>query len=690
MVDWGKSTVTVLKAELKSRGLATTGLKAELVERLSTSDQESVAQNDAPMTEEAEQLPASLDQNPSVDASDVAQDATQIQTDVGKDDQLTIPTASTSQNQQDAPESIEPAAPQIPVTATSINTQPSVDTQEVMNDLENRKKRSRSPPPSVAHTPRKRARQDESLPFTNVDGGGHKDEIQTSQADKDWVEKHNGVQETVTNADPAVSSAREEEVDVAHVDDTVNSVQDKATDESKEEPEQNPSVDTEDQAKIQVAQADIDWVEKHNNVDEEMVNAESKEVAPAGEGVEPGPTVVDVSKQDVVVENAGDTVQQDDAGDMKMDDPIPSSPTQSRDARFKGLFNGSTQDNVEDTTAYTNDRDQEHDRSVEPAIHPATSALYIRNFQRPLNLASLKEHIILVATPPGADSKENVILNIFLDPLRTHAFIEFASVSAASRVRSEMHDRVWPPEVNRASLWADFIPSDKVAEWISTEQSSGSRPSDAKKWEIHYGVDEDGNTLATLQQASSVPAARRQSSMQEAGRTSTFGNMPAPPSGPRADQFSSRAPPSGPRVSANHDPNTKSTTALPVIYYQPVPKSLANSRLDSIERALSKRLYDIDTAEINRYSFERGDVLIDRGEERFAGIRPPPGRGAGYMGNRGGGGYRGRNDVWRGGRDRYESSRYGSRDDGRFSSRNDRSGGYDRRNDRYDDRRDRR
>lgn len=658
MTDWNKSTVAVLKAELKKRDLPINGLKAELVDRLTTSDQESVADIDAPKPADAETVPAESIVEATADAPQALPVDDKVKDDI--------------------------------TTTTTIISQPSIDPQEVINDLETRRKRSRSPPPSLAQSPRKRARQDESSSSINADIDQFKDQVETSQADEDWVQKHNGVDETVVNADPDVATAQTDQVAVAPVDAAVEPAQNGVTDPAGQE--------RNEETKVDVAQSDVDWVAKHNNVDEEMLDAQAEEVAPAGQGVEPGPTIVDTSMQDVVVEDVAETAQLNDTIPGTVANPMPSSPNQSRDARFKGLFNGSTQDHTEEST-YNNDRDQEPDRAVAPAIHPATSALYIRNFQRPLNLASLKEHITIIAAPPGTTPSEDIIQNIFLDTLRTHALIEFANISAASRVRSEMHDRIWPAEVNRASLWADFIPSEKVEEWISTEQSSGGRGPNAKVWEIHYDEDESGSIVASLRQATSVPAARRQPSIQqESSQTGLFRDMPAPPSGPRAEQYNHRTlpPPSGPRAPSTQDNLTKSTSAQPTIYYQPVSAALAQGRLDSIQRALSKRLYDENTTDIHRYSFERGDVLIDRGEERFPGIRPPPRleRG-GYMGGRGGSNYRGRNDSWRGGRvggDRYDSyssrDRYAPRDEGRLNGRDDRGYGRDERRDyRYVDRR---
>src|SRR5690606_34171350 len=109
------------------------------------------------------------------------------------------------------------------------------------------------------------------------------------------------------------------------------------------------------------------------------------------------------------------------------------------------------------------------DRDVAPAIHPATPALYIANLMRPLRPVDMQTHLIDLATPPRLPLSNDVITLFHLDQIRTHAFVVFASTSAASRVRTLLHDSVWPNESNRKALFVDFIPPEKVQEWIDTE-----------------------------------------------------------------------------------------------------------------------------------------------------------------------------------------------------------------------------
>lgn len=385
---------------------------------------------------------------------------------------------------------------------------------------------------------------------------------------------------------------------------------------------------------------DSAWVEKHNAVDQAEVNAASKEVAPAGRGVEPGPTIVDTGKEEVVVEHLAQEREE-------------ASPSRQRDSRFKGLFKAPE---VEETNSrdFGHEIQDEPGHVVEPAIHPATSALYIRDFMRPLNQQQLKTHLAALATPAGRDVDHDLVANFYIDLIRTHAFVSFKSVSAAARVRSALHNSVWPDERNRKPLWVDFIPADKVDDWIDQEQtaSAGGR-SMAKKWEVVYhSVDEDGSIEATLEEATDQPSSRPPRQPSISGPPGAlrplspreFDRPPVePPFEPHAERqeapiLESRAPNSFSTL----DELFKSTTAKPNLYWQPVSDSIANKRLAAISSATSKDASKRVAADINRYTFEDGEVLVDRGPEIFSGIRPPPGYRGGGRGGGGRGGFQSR------------------------------------------------
>lgn len=166
----------------------------------------------------------------------------------------------------------------------------------------------------------------------------------------------------------------------------------------------------------------------------------------------------------------------------------PPKPRQ-RDARFKGLFNnGDTlpaaepeaTDDARDNAAH----DDDDEPPVKPSLHPATRAIYIRNLVRPINEPALRAHLISLATGPAssAPAAPEQIDSFFVDTVKSHALITFASITAATRVRVGVHGKVWPNDRTRKPLWVDFIPEEKVDSWVETEKAGG-------RWEVAYTVD---------------------------------------------------------------------------------------------------------------------------------------------------------------------------------------------------------
>jgi SAP domain-containing ribonucleoprotein len=281
----------------------------------------------------------------------------------------------------------------------------------------------------------------------------------------------------------------------------------------------------------------------------------------------------------------------------------------------------------------------DYDRDVAPAQHPATSALYIKNFMRPLREPVLRDYLIDLAALPGAHPDPSCVVDFFLDPIRTHAFVSFTSISAASRVRTALHGTVWPNERNRKELWVDFIPEDKVAEWIDQEQAERGRGS-SSRWEVHYEPDDNGNITANLVNAEMEPI-RRNSTRQPLGPPPVpsgpprgFPGVEGAPSGPRGrgpNHYRQAPPP--PAAPATYDDRDRArdrggvitTRSDPPLQYRPVPEELAERRLDNLKAHITKdRHRDLGRPdEINRYTFENGDQFVDRGKEAFIGIRPP-------------------------------------------------------------------
>jgi hypothetical protein len=598
MTDWNKSKVTDLRAELKSRGLAQTGLKPVLVARLTEaenaeSESEATVQGDASKLDTLSPESVSPTQHTidsSIEASsEIPRSEPPVEPPVTQDP--AEPPTSDSSNLAD---SSQPPS-QVDTHDSSL---PSVEPSELLGDLQKRKRRSQSPIPSSEDVAHKRGRHDDVQ---------MRDEVVTTQDDSTWVEKHNGV-------DAAES------------------------------------------------------------------NAGSQEVAPPGNGAELGPTSVDTAMKGMAVETV--TARKEQSTPVKPVDENKDpkdSPSQLRDSRFKGLFSVPQGPAVEVSKSRDSELvDVQLDRDVSPAIHPATAALYIRDIMRPLNPVHMKNHLTALATPPGQDVDPSIIVEFYLDPIRTHAFISLKNTSAASRIRTSLHDRIWPDERNRKRLFVDFIPFEKVDEFIKEEEASQPEGRGlAKKWEIIYDTDEDRQVTAYLQEVSAIQG--RQNSVRQ---PSISGPVQAPvvpvghsrsisgaPLGPRADSQRARF------ISddeASLDARFNHTDSVPKIYWKPVDKTVVDMRLDKLEDIKSKDYDPRDPPgdQINRYTFEN-DELVDRGLEMFPGIRPPrgfrgpvfgdgrPPRGqyggrGGHGGGYGGDSYAGRGDSYRGGgRDAY-------------------------------------
>lgn len=318
--------------------------------------------------------------------------------------------------------------------------------------------------------------------------------------------------------------------------------------------------------------------------------------------------------------------------------PKPPIPPK-QDARFRGLF-ASAESAPARAPSPPQDIAMEDADVVEPAQHVATAALYIDGLMRPLQPAGLRNHLISLASAPGAPINPEVVHEFYLDPIKTHCFVRFSDVQAASRVRSAVHGKVWPNERNRKDLWADFIPEERVQEWIQTEEASRNRAGAPVRWEVHYDTTEDGTT-ATLAEAG--PNSR-------SAPAKTHEAVEGPPLGSRGNiDKAERQPPSAPPAPSRPgqgfkplDELFKSTTAKPKLYYVPVARSIADKRLDQFDELLRKGSFPRRGGdEMRRITFEDDDYFVD--------IGPEYGRAAAQRRQeRGGRGGRGRGS-WRGG-----------------------------------------
>ncbi|MCJ1427949.1 hypothetical protein MMC29_005856, partial [Sticta canariensis] len=284
------------------------------------------------------------------------------------------------------------------------------------------------------------------------------------------------------------------------------------------------------------------------------------------------------------------------------------------DTRFRNLFAGPSK-HEGSPTLQPSYADQEG-RVVNAALHPATCALYIRDFMRPLHPDNLKDYLITLATPSGSTPNPQIITEFLLDPIRTHCLVGFDNTSAASRVRSSLHNRVWPNERSRRPLWADFVPEEKLKRWIEVElETSSSRGQAGKRWEVVYEEEKDG-IKAYFQEAGTSSMAPRPSQPHPRSEEAGLGVRGAP-SGPRSREVEPRPSQSGGALKPDNgkgfqalDDLFQSTDAKPKLYYLPVDKSTVNKRLDALDAGRGGGRGD----EMRRYTFE-DDTIVDRGPE---------------------------------------------------------------------------
>ncbi|KAI1329722.1 hypothetical protein F5Y16DRAFT_79831 [Xylariaceae sp. FL0255] len=344
------------------------------------------------------------------------------------------------------------------------------------------------------------------------------------------------------------------------------------------------------------------------------------------EGKQQEPEGVDMD----IEQTNGAAVESIDDSDQNQTELRHSSPTINKQT---GTFTEATNPAPSDSprsTPHTPERD------IEPATHPATCALYIKDLMRPLRPQAIQDHLVALAAPKGSAVDHDILVNFYLDTIRTHAFAVFATVTAASRVRIALHDRVWPDETNRKPLWVDFFPPDRFEDWVEMEKQPKEKMN-ISRFEVMYDRDSYGAVNATLEETDgNQPTKKRRTSSPIIHPE----RRPSIPTGPRLTGIENA--PTGPRnrvpsVNPNGafmhasrqdrmlDAGFLATRAGPSVLYRPVDPDLAERRLAALSNAKNRR-YEKENSgsrEYHRYYFEQGSVLVNRGPEIFLGIRPP-------------------------------------------------------------------
>lgn len=300
--------------------------------------------------------------------------------------------------------------------------------------------------------------------------------------------------------------------------------------------------------------------------------------------------------------------------------------------------------------------------------HPVSKALYIRDLVRPIQPGMLRDHLVSLAKSCSTSAEEPFVKAFHLDKLRSHAFVLFTSVTAAATARVALHGKIWPDEPMRRPLFVDYVPDDKVEDWIDAELNKA----DNTRWEVVYsntGLDTDGPVIATHQEVAQAAAGMRRPSSTSGPPRAAVGageGMPNAPSGPRQRDVETQQSPAMPAPESpaqskqfdTLDQMFQHTQTKPKIYFKPAHKDLVDRRLAEIERETSRDWNEADAdpsayaeGELRRYTFEDGDKLVDGGAD-FGLFGRHPRRGDSAPRGRGRGGFRGGSrggDYYRGG-----------------------------------------
>ncbi|KAL8902947.1 MAG: hypothetical protein Q9207_004270, partial [Kuettlingeria erythrocarpa] len=595
MTEFEKLTVAKLREELTKRGLPKTGLKAALIQRLNEADEQPTAEilptedskpespesND--LEEDAPRLAVAEEQHPVLDAppdkeggdkptSPPAHDppnadpianseswaeptAIAAQLDGSQEDDSEVPAQANAADvpariqepleaipsedvaQTERPLSssptlvVDPGKPAENGVAITLLREDSLNGEEALEDMKKRKRRSTTPPPSSASVAKK-ARLEDARPHVKLPEDTSMEEVDATPEPSAAAKEPPQVQQPTQTKDVVVTDASEHQKTKAN----------------------GRTPPTETAAK---------------DIPADTAAAKTLKEASPEPDKEPSQQAPEIS------EPTGPST-------APQESPAKRSPS---DARFKNILPPVTRRNT--SPAPTTDP---LNRTVTPALHPATTALYIRNILRPLHVDNLRDHLLSLATPSSTSPDPTTIATFHLDSIRTHCLVRFSSVAAASRVRTGLHDRIWPDEKNRKPLWVDFVPEEKLEKWIEVENEGdkgGRAAAGRKRWEVVYENEEDG-VKAYLQEVGSSTGGPRGGAHAPLPTVETGAGVKGAPSGPRVRESNpdrpqqQRPPMDKARGFQALDDLFRSTAAKPKLYYLPVPRRTADKRLDML------------------------------------------------------------------------------------------------------------
>lgn len=336
----------------------------------------------------------------------------------------------------------------------------------------------------------------------------------------------------------------------------------------------------------------------------------------AMEGVIPSsvPVVADAAEASELATSS--SLAQDKTGQLGSIAESPKSPL-SQQAQVSPLNHSGEDDSAKRAAAGASEQPWDESQpgdgpSAPTSVHPPTTALYIRDLMRPLRSEMVEQYILDLITPTGQEPDPSLIQDFYLDQIRTHAFVVLQSISAAQRVRSTLHNQVWPNESNRKPLFVDFVPSDQVKDWIDKEETA-SRGS-SRRWEVVY--DEEGSSVLAVHReigSERKPSFSRPPPTGPAAAGPVYPGIEAAPRGPRGR--GARPP--------LENPGTLQTQAHPRLSYTPLDEDVARRRIENMRSFYSRDPPADLGKDYHRFTFENADAFVDRGREVFIGIRPP-------------------------------------------------------------------
>lgn len=641
MSDYNKQTVANLRQLLKDRGIPSTGLtrKAQIIEKLEEWDSKSEPEAAAPEEDGEEEAPgvAQPEATPTVDeakAGEPGEGTLRFLSLLTRNRVATNPSAERAPKKSPSPEPAPAAVSQDEVPPPKDST-PSLDTPAAERTFKDKgpiatEEVDAQEAPATVPEPVADTAQSEPA-ATDVQGAERTPS--PSPDEQPSVEKPEletiAERSTTATADPSRLNSEELEAETR----------------KRKRRSQTPELPSQDIRVKRPRPSDEGAPDVRLKEDEDTVMEQRQ---PEKEEKEVGQETMDKAT------NGYDASEVRDPS--KDDGPEEQSALEKKEKvpRYRELFQHAAE--AKSTEAI------QDDRPIVPALHVVTSAIYIRNFMRPLRPEPLRAHLVSLASPPGSSPDPTIVKSLFLDAMKTHALVILSDTKAASRVRASLQGSIWPPEGNRKELWVDFIPEDKAEGWIREEEDAitaekdaraAGRPIPAKKFEVVYPEDESGAVTAVFQEVGAGAAAFN------------------PPKGPRRPSEQVFNAPAAPKHSAPTQETRQGieksfktldelflcTTAKPQLYYLPVTDDRSELRLKELDLETSRdwtpeerrRGRGIQTSRMDqkvRFGFDDEDRIIEVGgdfgpwTEDFRG-GPRGGFRGGFRGGRGrGGGWR--------------------------------------------------